>query len=614
MSMKLRFVSRMIAYARGMSISGKFVVMYVIVFAIPILIYALILFNSTTRSIQGSYNRQSLESLKTVFDNINRNIEISETVIGTALDNAGFLEFINGDMTQDDLQLIQFKQNEYAQIVNLKNLNPSINNIKFYADNDRIYIIPPILQGKDHFEDQELYTRVVGLQGKEYFKLNYDDMNMTGVPVKVVSLFRGMANSHQHEGIIEVNMLQSEFFKDLYGNPDEKNAILMIADGKDSHSYIFNENSSFYKQRLERFHDFSEQLQPYRNKDGGSFQFETAGEIFVSNYTYVKNLDVYLYRIHSLAGVTDEIRDVRNRIVIAVLAAIVVLGLITNVLSSFLLKKLGVVISSMHKVQAGDLNVTIPVRGGDELDALARHFNNTLMKIKDLIKELLNKQLIAKEAENKALQSQINSHFVYNVLESIRMLAETEEKSEISEAVYSLGRMMRYSMKWKAQQVSLAEEVALIGIYVKLTNIISDVHVDLSIDIAKSLEPYPVPKMSIQPLVENAVIHGLEPQGRGGKVAISAERTEDAIVIAVMDDGVGIGPSQLKQINDALAENQFRLADIELTSGSGIGLVNVHKRIRLLYGEPYGIAVESGKNGGTRVEMRLPYIMNIGGW
>jgi len=612
MSNTFRPVAAALQQAKRMSISSKFVVMYVVVFAVPIFVYALYSFNGTNRSIQSSYNQQSVEALDKVFESIRRNIDISETVIGTASDNTGFMDFINGDMTQDDLQLIQFKRDEYKQIENLKVLNPTIHHIKIYIDNDDIYKLPPLLNGREDFKDQVLFSQLANLQGRERFMLNRDDFSPMGAPVKVVSLFRELTNNRQHEGVIEVNMLQTDFFQDLYGNAEENNAMLLVREAGGEQRFLFNENSSFHLQRIDRFDSLTDHLEPHTDKEGGSFQFALSGESFVVNYKYMKHLDSYLYQIYSLEGITGKIREVRNDILLAVFVALLVLCLVTYLLSSLLLKKLGAVVSSMHKVQAGDLNVVIPVKGGDEIDELAGHFNHTLVKVKDLISQLLTEQLAAKEAENKALQSQINSHFVYNVLESIRMMADMEEKEEISEAIYSLGKMMRYSMKWKTQQVSLKEEVAMAGTYVTLMNIVSDVRVELETRIEDGLEPCTIPKMTLEPLVENAVVHGIEPTGRNGVVSVTAAYSGQFLVIAVEDDGVGMERERAERINRALEEDDYE--PIGLTSGSGIGLLNVHKRIRLFYGKPYGIRLESEPGRYTRVEMRLPDQFNIGGW
>ena len=208
--------------------------------------------------------------------------------------------------------------------------------------------------------------------------------------------------------------------------------------------------------------------------------------------------------------------------------------------AAILMKKLNNVVISIRKVQTGDLNVVIPIKGRDEIDELARHFNSMLFKIKDLLSQLLRKQLIAKESEIKALQSQINSHFIYNVLESIRMLAEVEQKREIGDAIFSPGMLMRYSMRWKDQYVSLEEELALVRNYILLINIISEFKIELTIKIDKELQTYKIPKMSIQPLVENEVNHGIEPKGNKGTISISATASDHSVVIEIIDDGIGL--------------------------------------------------------------------------
>ncbi len=324
---------------------------------------------------------------------------------------------------------------------------------------------------------------------------------------------------------------------------------------------------------------------------------------------------VYVFPLESIMKEANRISVVGFQIISVVfVVALVLIYSICTVLTNRLLK----FSKQINKVSMGNFNTELAVDGSDEIGQIKRQFNQMVGSIRELMDEVQasheqKRQLESKQNEIKLkmLASQINPHFLYNALESIRMMADMEEKEEISEAIYSLGKMMRYSMKWKTQQVSLTEEAAMAGTYVRLMNIVSDVQVELEMHIDSALAACPIPKMSLEPLVENAVVHGIEPTGRNGVVSVAASYSGQFLVVEVTDDGVGMERDRVELINRALEEDN---EPIGLTRGNGIGLLNVHKRIRLFCGKPYGIRIESEPGRYTRVVMRLPYQNQIGGW
>lgn len=618
--MKLRLIAKII-YAlkrpieliKGLSISKKFIILYVVVFAIPIFAYGIYSFKSANDSIKVDFYKQSVGELDKAYDSIRSNIKICENVAQIAKGNSSFLECVNGDMGNDDVALIEFKRKEYSQIVNIQEINPNINAIKFFMDNNKVYELPPVLNKESSFNNQEFIKYLKGLNEKLCFNVNSSDKLLNGSSIEVVSLYWEIRDIEQkHQGFLEVNMLQNIFFNDLYQNKEDKNSLLFAFDGRNIEKSIFNRSSQFFKARSKVFDSILTQIGESTFKSNSTFSFKVSNENFTIICKYVENINTYIIKIYSLDGITEKLNSVRNNILVFIIVAILALCLITYFTTTILMKKINTVVVSMRRVQAGDLSVVIPINGRDEIDELAKHFNSMLFKVKDLISQLLRKQLVAKESEIKALQSQINSHFIYNILESIRMLAEVEQKREIGDAIFSLGKLMRYSMHWKDNYVNLEEEVALVRNYILLINIISDFKVELTIKVDKELQAYKIPKMSIQPLVENAVNHGIEPKGNKGRISITAVVSDNCMVIEIMDNGMGIEEEKLIRINNILYSDNF---DEDETFGkNGIGLINVHQRIHLFCGKQYGLIINSKINEFTRVVIRLPYEKSLGGW
>ena len=219
------------------------------------------------------------------------------------------------------------------------------------------------------------------------------------------------------------------------------------------------------------------------------------------------------------------------------------------------------------------------------------------------MQEKLDREMLIKNTEIKALQNQINAHFIYNVLECIKMMAEIDEEFEISDAVTSLGELFRYNMKWVSGNVTIQEEIAYIKNYIQLMNLRYDFTIILSIKIPEDIYEQEIPKMSLQPIVENAICHGIVEMGEDATIYIKALRKEEEFEISITDSGIGMDEKQMD-----ILEKKIR-GEIEASggSGNGIGLKNVQDRIKIQFGDKYGLKIHSKEGCFTKVSVLLPY-------
>ena len=221
-----------------------------------------------------------------------------------------------------------------------------------------------------------------------------------------------------------------------------------------------------------------------------------------------------------------------------------------------------------------------------------------------LMKEVKAKaelETLLKASELKALQSQINPHFLFNTLNTIARLALIEGAGRTEEVVYALSDLLRNNLKDIDKLRTIAEEVKSIRDYLIIQNTRFGDRIQAEIDIEPQLFDISIPALTLQPLVENAIIHGLEPKRDGGKVSITGRSEGDRIIITIADTGVGVPPERIRSI--------FRSEKRTVTKGqtTGLGIVNVHKRIQHLFGSDYGVSMESTVGEGTRIYIQLPY-------
>jgi len=232
----------------------------------------------------------------------------------------------------------------------------------------------------------------------------------------------------------------------------------------------------------------------------------------------------------------------------------------------------------------------------DEIGLLHRTFRLMVERINTLITENYANQLLIKETEFKALQAQINPHFLYNTLESINWLAKVNKQTQISNMVESLGFLLRNSISMKEEILTLGEEVEVIKSYVTIQKYRFDDRMIFKLEVSESLLHHKLPKLTLQPLLENAIQYALEPTIGRSTIVVRAELAGERLLISVEDDGPGIPPDILEKL---------RSGEIK-ARGKGIGMLNIDERIKIAFGESYGLRIESAPGRGAKVVVVLP--------
>lgn len=238
--------------------------------------------------------------------------------------------------------------------------------------------------------------------------------------------------------------------------------------------------------------------------------------------------------------------------------------------------------------------------GRDELSKLVRDFNRMLERNSDLINQIQLEKLRQNEMAYRVLQAQIDPHFLYNALESVRMMAEMQDEPEISDVIFSLSKLMRYSFSVNTSQVTVESELDLTGEYLKIQKIRLDDQLDFSIHCPPELHACPCSQFILQPLVENAIKYGRS-QGHGAlRVDIRVYKEQDRLAAAVENNGASIAPAKMARINELLQEGR----DLsELSSGTGVGLDSINSRMRYLYPKSFAMKLSRPAEGGTLVQL-----------
>jgi sensor histidine kinase YesM len=275
-------------------------------------------------------------------------------------------------------------------------------------------------------------------------------------------------------------------------------------------------------------------------------------------------------------------------------------SLLFLVISNGLTKPLRYMVQTMNRIRHGETHLRLKPMTKNEIGVLGQEFNDMLDEIGRLIKERYETKLLANEARYKALQAQVNPHFLYNTLDTMGGIAASQNCPIVVTLCKALSNIFRYNLNMEDSFATLEDEILHIKSYLHVMNVRMNGSIGLDYRIDSALFHIKIPRLSIQPLVENAIQHGLKNTRNEKKIQIGADRKNQTLLIWVWDNGVGM---------DADAMNR-RLCTLDrdvLQRSSSIGIDNINARIRLLYGENYGVLVESAIGEGSRVSICIPF-------
>jgi two-component system sensor histidine kinase YesM len=447
----------------------------------------------------------------------------------------------------------------------------------------------------DSVMDQSWYKKTIdmGEEGYWYFGRMEDEKNQT------IQISRTLRDEEENVvGVVTV-LMQYKKTKAAVDSRETDTAIFY----NDLYLVAGNFSVSEYPFLMENIQKMEE--------GESSRKFVYGVEEYLLTYQRVQPEDSQdYYSLISIQNYQDIMTEVNRISVQAFLPE--VMGVLVSVILIFSFsvshgRRMNLLRVQMHRVAQGEYESVEPVEGNDEIGEIYQELEEMMKDIQMLTDHMVDEQVQKeklhtrqKEVEFKMLASQINPHFLYNTLETIRMKAVVNRQPEIVELVKMLAKTMRYNIQVTDRLVSLKEELQMVEYYLKIQEyrfgdrITSNMEIDPVVDPQAKILP-----LTIQPFVENAFVHGLEEKDRDGKLEINVYMEENDIYIAIRDNGAGMDYYELGALKKSLREGQG--------DESHIGIRNVNQRIKIFYGEGYGVRVESRKNQGTTVTIRIPY-------
>ncbi len=346
----------------------------------------------------------------------------------------------------------------------------------------------------------------------------------------------------------------------------------------------------------------------FYSNDADKIGHNVSAEIAANNKDFVMSKEIGAFGLKvtvvmDMEKAFEKIQHTQRIIYVIIAASICALLGGSVFFSKRLTNPLHEIMAQMEQIGTGNFDIALPVRSNDEIGVLARRFNQMSEALKQYINQSYVAQIRQNEAELTALKSQIYPHFLYNTLEVIRMTALDDSESRVPEMIEALSEQIHYLIGPMQDMVPLEKEMDIVRKYVYLLNCRISNKIQLSMNI-QSVSSKIVPKLILQPVVENAYVHGIKPKNGSGCIMIEAYVEDTIFHINVMDNGVGMDKEAVNRLYEIM--NGTNPGIKSAYNWQSIGLKNVNDRIKYLYGEQYGIEITSTVGIGTNVHISMP--------
>lgn len=594
----------MIAEARGKSIRSKLLFSYFLLFSIPLIVSSIIIYSKFLSSYKETSSTMVMQRINQEINNINEalnNIESSAFRLST---NITFNSFLNNEYDSSGTDSFNAMVNRVMPMFMwFRDSNPLIAKINVLTYNESI-------------PEVDMFTYAANLEDAEWFAW-MKKMTRLGLPYwegcQKQRLYRQNIRPSSTdtysmfctvEPVYEWNATYLEFqinakllFEPLTRSPVGESGYLAAFDPANG---ILSGQKTALLDSLTKDMSFREGLR----EDEGDFNYTFNNIRYNIKHKKIKRLNTYILSVVPMTELTKLYYDTAKSFFISIGILLVFLTFVAYYSGNWFIAKVRKITNAFRQFQKGDFETRIEVKGTDELDNLGRDFNVMAANINELINKVYKAEIAQKQAEIGVLQAQIKPHFIYNTLESLRMMAELHDEEEISDGLSALGNLIRQNTNTENHLITIGAEVENLEDYIKILNLTHNNRIKAYISVPEEIRQYTTINLLLQPIVENSIKHGYDESFETMDIFVEAKDKEDSIIFTVRDTGKGIDEARLSKLKELLERKAGDKADSSMEKG--IGLLNVNRRIKLYFGDEYGVTLENSYGRGTCAIIKIP--------
>jgi two-component system, sensor histidine kinase YesM len=574
----------------------KVIIAFICFVLIPIIILGVVSYKISSTTLQKNISEQMIQTLKAVDQNLLAAVSEVNSFSDYVVSSSAIQNYLNTQNTSSiyefysDQQEIAGKMYGNSQIDNLVLLTLD-GNVTTYTD-DKVTSL-------DALRSSLFLDEVLQQKGRPVWLTPYENQNLFFSQDYILTQSRVVKDLNTLDNlgylILHVKLdLFDPIFKNIYGGPSHE----LIVNKEGTVLYSLNRNFIGKTLDSQSFSDFP------TNKSGyliDEWDDEKSLITYIpSSFETGATSQLFLVSIKPWKIIASDIINIRNTMLVVVGFTVLIAGLFNLLYLKIISRFIHELLIRMKQVESGRLSKRMGRFKFQELQNISQGFNNMIGKLQQLMNDIKTEQERKREAQFKVLQQQINPHFLYNTLESINALAALNGQREISKMTINLGKLLRISING-GYEVKVKDEIRHVISYLEIQKIRFDNRFSFEVELEEELKNYPVLKLILQPLVENILIHAFSNRDdEEGLIKIRGTVSNGQGEFWIEDNGKGMDERVLLELN------KWKLENYHTQTSTGHGVRNVDERIRLFYGEKYGLIICSTKNEGTLIKISFP--------
>ncbi|WP_258234983.1 sensor histidine kinase [Paenibacillus agaridevorans] len=575
-----------------MRIVQKMALGYLLLVLLPIIVFGGYLYNQFYMDVMSEYSEGKQKLVVQAGDGFRSSLKQVESIHALFMNNQQLIDYLNGNYSSELQHVYNYLKDIRPLFIYAQSRDNGISSLKLYKTLPKVHSVDGELEDLDRIIEEPL-ALLEGVKVDEGVWLRSASSDIAELP-SLTYYQRIYNNSYTKPlAVLEIKTnesLISNFFKAVDVNHNMQ--VRIMQGGATAYSSEGAGQDDELTASLLAMADESDQGYAYSSKQRALVNSLTIPELSTTFYFFSQMDEVFV--------------DIRTKTLVLALILLVSLAVLTGIYyataSSIVRRILGL---AKHMRRGDESNLTFYKVGksNDEIDLLTRSYNSLVQRIDELLNTVHKAELMKKEADYLVLQAQIKPHFLYNTLESIRMLAEINNDQEVVDATYTFGRLLRYTLNSGDNETRLQHEIDNVKHYLDMHKLRMLDRLSFSIQVLTEIDDIRCPRFILQPLVENCIQHGIGQSRKRGEIDIVVRREGEELQIVIADNGPGIPAERLELIRGVLSNERDR-EELQ-NENSGHGLYNVSERIRAFYGGHTRLLIESREGEGTKYILRL---------
>jgi len=567
---------------RFFSLQYKVLLFSFVIIIIPITVLGIISFVKSSQILQQKIAISNMNTVKQIGNNI-------EFIVQNVEDTSLYL--IQNEDVRDFLKL---QGNEPAELITKKKIKIETDLMQLMAS--KKFVSSIYIKGFNNFELNTASTRNVieedtidkasKLRGRSMWYLNkvINYNNKSANVFSMVRIINNIANVSNKLAILKININENAFSSIYKDTTIGKGDNFFVIDNQDIIISSINQNKIGQKFDYSVFGD-----KAFKSAEG-YFEYDDLGKKYLVNYYTIGRLGWRIFNMVPMEELLKENMRTQGAVLIAMLISFSICIIIAIVFSQRILRRIKKLYKMMGRLENEDFDVYVEPQGNDEITILIKNFNKMSAKLKELILKVYSVQIKQKEAELRALQAQINPHFLYNTLDNIYWMGRIEKAFETCKLVEALSKLFRLSLNSGNEITTVRSEIEHVNNYIIIQQVRYKDMITFSVKVDPEVLDCVTLKLVLQPLIENSIVHGIEKKGEAGEISVTIKHEDGKLISIVSDNGYGVDLEEIRELLNQTTENN-----------KGLAIKNVNDRIKLYFGEDYGLDFSNDVCGTTAV-------------